>query len=82
MSVANPPREVIDLEAGAGGLVHVGVFLAKAFMAEVDSCPRREPSLQAMAARIADLKTTAAKSQQAHLLCVSLADLLRGDHVR
>lgn len=31
MSAEIPPREVIDIEAGAGGFLHVGVFLARAF---------------------------------------------------
>ena len=31
MSFANPPQEVIDTAAGTGGLIHVGVWIAKAF---------------------------------------------------
>lgn len=31
MSTLAPPRAVIDTAAGAGGLVHVTVFLARAF---------------------------------------------------
>lgn len=34
MSPSKPPREVIDAEVDAGGLVHVGVFMAHAFSSE------------------------------------------------
>lgn len=78
-----PGRRVVDISAGAAGLVHINVFLTQALGAPVNPDPRTKPlSLQAMAERIAALKTASAKRQQAHLLCVSLADLLRGNHVR